>query len=204
MADRLTQRLRAGERRPAGDAGVTLIDLVVAMGLMGIFMAMFTAATLQIYGTVNRTEAISDAQSQVNLAMTRLDKEIRYASEISEPGSVGGDPVVEFLTTHTGPKVCHQVRLDVDQQRLQRRSWPENGTPPLWQNTPPLVAHISAAQFGSDPEEDAVMSRLTVRLTATPIVGDPDLQKETVVTFTAQNSTSSQPTSACQAGRTAP
>jgi hypothetical protein len=203
MTPRATERLRRARRRPTDDAGVTLIEVVVALGLTAVFMVMFTGAILQIYGTVNRTQAISDAQSQVNLAMTRLDKEIRYAAAIGEP-STSADPYVEFLTNHTGTKTCHQLWLDVDQKLLKLRQWPAGDTPPSWAGVRPLVGHLSAAQFTVPPRPAGVtLDRLTVRLTAESGSGDTRSQKDTLVTFTALNTTPELNTDveACRVGR---
>lgn len=196
------RRRAATGSRPTGrgDAGITLIELVVAMGLMGVFLAIFTAAIVDVYGTVNRTQAISEAQTQVNLAMTRLDQEIRYAAEISKPAA-SGDPTVEYLTTHTGVAVCSQVRLDVDRQSLQRRAWQQGGTPPRWDTVPPLVGHIAAAEFTLPVEDGVQLNRLTVRLTAASGSGRTAAEKETVVTFTAQNSTAADESEVCAEGR---
>lgn len=198
MAERI--RTAAARRRPRGDAGTTLLEVLVAMSLMGVFLAMFTGAVVQIYDNVNRTQAISEAQSQVNLAMTRLDREIRYAAEISKPATAG-DPTVEYLTTHTGVARCSQVRLDVGRQLLQRRAWQQGATPPRWDTVPPLVGHVAAAEFTLPTEDGVQLNRLTVRLTAASGSGRTAAEKETVVTFTALNSTSADESEVCTEGR---
>lgn len=178
-------------RRPAGDAGVTMIDVVVAMTLLSIFMAMFTTGVVTMYRSANRNQAISAAQSQVGTVYLRLDKEIRYAAGISEPGPVGADSYVEYLTVFTGTPVCTQLRLDVDSGQLQRRSWRQGSTPLMPGAWIPLAAEVSSAQPFTRWPADATYNfqRLQLQLDARSGAGPAATSRHSDVTFTALNTT---------------
>jgi hypothetical protein len=109
----------------------------VTMGVMSIVGAIFTAAILQVYQTTVKTESISIAQSELQRAFQRFDKELRYASWIAEPGLVGTAWYVEFAGADETK--CRQLRLETSPPErdnetdgygvLQMISW-TRGTPP--------------------------------------------------------------------------
>jgi Tfp pilus assembly protein PilW len=119
-------------RRVRGDAGVTLIELIVTMGVMIVVMAIFTAEVIQVVRSVGTSENTATSQTQLRLALQMLDREVRYASGITVPSStaVGGAWYVEFLAADptTGQPVCRQLRLD-SSGVLQQLSWTP-GSPP--------------------------------------------------------------------------
>lgn len=197
---------RPADPRPGGDAGVSLIELIVAMGLMGTFMAIFTGAVLQIYGTVNRNEAIGDSQTQVTLAMGRLDKEIRYAAEVGVPGTVSGVSYAEYFTTNEGVSRCGQLRMDPVNDQLKLRSWTLGATPPAWNTVPVLVAHVDSISFPT-ARQTSGYQQLRIQLQASAGGAAANVTKDTDVTFAALNSTASGANTSvttCAAGRTIP
>jgi prepilin-type N-terminal cleavage/methylation domain-containing protein len=95
------------------DAGVSLVEMMVTMGVMGIVMVVFTTGIAQLYWASRRTETQAVAQSQLYLAFQRFDRELRYASSISDesPVAVGGTRwYVEFA--EADPTKCVRLRLD--------------------------------------------------------------------------------------------
>jgi Flp pilus assembly pilin Flp len=111
------------------DDGVSMIEVTVSLTLMAVLMTIFTTAVLSVYRSVNRTEAISNAQSQLNIAFLRLDKDVRYASGISDSKEIGGYHYVEYLNTSLGTEVCTELRFGPTSGLLQRRTWNRNQTP---------------------------------------------------------------------------
>jgi prepilin-type N-terminal cleavage/methylation domain-containing protein len=108
--------------------GVTMIEVVVSLTLMAVLMTIFTTAVIEVYRNVNQTEAISTGQSQLNTIFLRLDKEVRYASGISQPiQRPGSNWYVEYLNTSRGNEICTQLRLTSTGQ-LQRRTWNRSQT----------------------------------------------------------------------------
>jgi hypothetical protein len=213
---RRTDRLRAGADGGSGgssDGGASMVEVTVSMVLMSIVLAIFTTAIVQMVGSANRNQTISSTQSQLTIAFLRLDKEIRYASAISHEGTVAGDPVVEYLTTNTGNRVCSELRLHAGQ--LQWRTWtqppppavpgPGNVTASKWL---PLATGISsAAPFTfHDADGQYVFQRLELNLTAGATYGGPSTSRQSDITFTALNTAlaSQGDTTECSEGRSIP
>ena len=180
-------------RRIQGDEGITMIEVVVCTVVMSIVMAIFTTAMAQINNATNRTQTLTQAQSQVNTAFLRLDTQLRYASAISQQATVNGDPYVEYLTTNTGNRVCTEMR--VHGGTLQQRLWtqppapavpgPGNETPTKWI---PLVSGVTTATFTfSDADSTANFQRLQVQLSTGTNTTKPPTLRQTDVTFTALN-----------------
>lgn len=197
----LLARLRA--RRPSGDAGTTLLELLVGMVLMTIFMGMFTGAIVAMTSTANKVEAVTIATSQTNQAFLTLDKQVRYAAALTTPGvsAVSGDWYVEFDTTNTGVDVCTQLRVDQTAQQLQERTWIVTSagaaTPTAWN---PMASNITngAAPAGSATVPFTVpaaatgvsspFQRLSFTLVATA-TGSSTSTTQSHMSFTALNST---------------
>jgi hypothetical protein len=200
-------RRRLGLVVASGDSGVTLTELIVSMTIMIVVMAMFTTGIIQIYRTVNETESTSIAQSQVNIAFLRLDREIRYASGLSVPLQVGADWYVEYVTTNTGVPVCTELRLNVAAGQLQRRTWVQGATPLVPSAWLPVASNVSSPQPFTLLPADATANfhRLRLALVATSGKGDTAASAETAVTFTALNtSLSTSGTAVCTEGRPIP
>jgi type II secretory pathway pseudopilin PulG len=200
-------RLSAAARGRAGDAGITVIELVVSMSIMSVFLAMFTGGVVAMFRVANRAEAVSTAQSQVNTAFLRLDKEIRYAAGISRPGLVGADPYVEYLTTTTGDPVCTELRLQVASRQLQRRGWTRGAPPAAPSRWVPVASGVSAAQpFTVSAADDTfAFQRLRLSLAAGSGSGGGAVSRPAEVTFTALNSSAGTASdTVCTEGRAIP
>jgi type II secretory pathway pseudopilin PulG len=194
---------------PAGDAGVTLIDVVVSMTIMSVFLAMFTTGILQIYRGTNKTEAITNAQSQLNVMFLRLDKEIRYAAGISAPNvtTTGGYYFEEYLTTNTGTMICTQLRFDPTARQLSRRTWTQGASPLVPSAWLPLVSSVDSTVTGTpftllDADSTYNFQRLRLRLTAVFGLGASSASKAIDITFSALNtSLTTSSDTACVEGR---
>jgi type II secretory pathway pseudopilin PulG len=130
------QHDRAASPPRPDDAGASLVELLVTMGVMSVVMMIFSGSILQVYRSATRTETQSDTQNELSRAFQRFDRELRYASWIAEPGTVGPASVnstwyVEFAGAD--PTQCHQLRLvpgsGSAQGVLQLLSWTK-GSPP--------------------------------------------------------------------------
>lgn len=94
------------------DAGVTLTEVIVAMSILSVVLALTTAGLVQMFRITSATETQAIAQSQIGRAVVRLDRQIRYASGISEPHLSGhGVQQVEYLVVETGKSTCVQLRV---------------------------------------------------------------------------------------------
>lgn len=213
--------------RPArDDAGFSLAEVLVTMGLMTVVMLLFTGAILQVYRTTRATEALTEAQGQLANAFQRFDRELRYASWIAEEGQVGTAWYVEFAGAD--PTQCHQLRLETGggSGLLQLLGWtrgspPAPGTPgqtiasqivttgvPAYfdrqqPNEAPYASPSptpTAGAVGADYVTD--FQRLRIRLTTRSSAGTAMID----TTFTALNSSreTSATTNGCSEGRPTP
>jgi hypothetical protein len=193
MTGRLPQR---------DERGTTLLELIVGMGIMTIFLAAFTSATVMLTRTSNHNQAVVSTSSDLNSAFLRLDKTIRYAASISQPGisSTSGYWYVEYLTSSSGASVCTQLRVNTGGARqLQWRTWNittsgysglsswtplasnvTNGNATTSSSTPPVPFALTASGGNLQTE------RLTVQLVTSS--GNPATTSQSTITFTAVNS----------------
>ncbi|MGC4174066.1 PulJ/GspJ family protein [Demequina sp.] len=126
-------RARVTRRRDdaKGDEGMTLVELIVAMGIFSVVLVVFMAAVSTMAQTTVKSQASSDASSQLRTVFQRFDKELRYASDINTPGTAGGSIYVEYWVPQnagTGESQCVQWRYVKSTNELQRRTW-EQGDP---------------------------------------------------------------------------
>jgi type II secretory pathway pseudopilin PulG len=200
---RLTAARRKGQ--PSGsDGGMTMIEVIVGMGVMVIFMSMFTSAVVMMYGSVNKSESLTNTASQLNAAFNRLDKTVRYAAAVRTPGQgTSNDWYVELLTTNTGTPVCTQLRVSQASNQLQQRTWTVAGTAPATTATnvsawAPLASNIvngNAAPTDNQNRPFTITTasgglnyeRLTVILRATSGAGTSAASTLSSLTFTALN-----------------
>ena len=189
-------------RADRSDEGYSLIEVMMAMVCMSILMTLVTSAIIQIYHAVNGVDAITSAQTEVNTSFVRLDKEIRYARAISDPGPVGGDQYVEYLLSVDSADTCVELRLHNVTHELQRRQWAKNQTPLVptaWQTLASYVSGVSGTTpFTVTAADNSQLTsfryqRLTVNVTSVtgggPGLTTPGSQRQTTVTFTALNTT---------------
>ncbi|MEU4214703.1 hypothetical protein [Actinoplanes sp. NPDC026623] len=219
----------ADPRRP-DDAGTSLVEMLVTMGIMSVMMVVFTTAILQVYRTVSATETLNDAQNELSRAFQRFDRELRYASWISSVGT-GSTWYVEFAGAN--PTKCNQLRLvsgppgSDAQGVLQLLTW-TLGTPPA-PGTPGqtiasqivtsgagLAPFFTKQDYGAMPyasptatpsggavgaDFKSVFQRLRIQLTTMTGVGTAQID----TTFTALNTTDNTPaTNGCSEGRPTP
>ena len=189
--------------KPRDDRGITLIELVVAMSIMGFFTAIVATALAQMYSTANRAEATQALQSRLNIVFERLDAEIRYASAISKPGpgSDGADRYVEYLNVNGSTQLCTALRLRGD--TLSRRTWTSGNTPTGGWST--LAGGVTGTEPFSVTSTGGVRQQLKLSLTVTFAASGPAAGSHAAVfLFSALNSdataTSSNAT-VCSEGR---
>jgi Tfp pilus assembly protein FimT len=202
-------------RRGDDDAGVTLAEILVTTGLMAVLTTMITPALVQIYHAVNRVDSLSTAQTQVNTAFIRLDREVRYARGISDPAQVGADWYVEYLLNSGGVDTCVELRVQASSSLLQRRSWVKNVNPLVPSAWTTLADGVSTGTpfTVTDPDTNTLTGaryqRLTMAVTSTAGVGRGNNSatgragavRQAVVTFTALNATAADSSSTCGEAR---
>jgi prepilin-type N-terminal cleavage/methylation domain-containing protein len=109
--------------RPFGDDdGMSLIEVLASMSVMTVLLAVVTGALIHGYRLTTRAESNSVAQSQVTVALQRMDRQVRYAAGIAAPYQVAGVPYVRYEVVEPGARRCYETR--VQNGNLQQRSRP--------------------------------------------------------------------------------
>ena len=190
----------AGVQEERSDAGFTLLDMMMAMTVMTVVMSVFTSSILSMYRASRTVDARSEAQTQLNTGLQRLDHQIRYAAGISNAYAVGGNPYLDFLTVEDGRRKCVQLR--VQNTILAQRSWTYQADPidltPWTQLVngmtypTPLLYKAPTAAIG----HQQLQVWLTVGATA-----DKD---SNIMTYTALNTDRTSGNDYCSAARTLP
>jgi prepilin-type N-terminal cleavage/methylation domain-containing protein len=130
--------VRGRDRARGDDAGMSLVELIVAMGIFTIVISIFMAGLITMTENTVRTEVTTDAAESVRRVFQRLDKQVRYADAINLPGNgASGARYVEFRTPETvsasGVTTCTQWRWNPATEEIQARVWPQSAaTLPGW------------------------------------------------------------------------
>ncbi|NYI41358.1 PilW family protein [Demequina lutea] len=208
----LLTRLRAALRREeSDDSGLTIIELVVAMSIFTIVLAIYFSALISMSKTTVQAQGSVDASDALRATFNVLDHEVRYASSINTPGQgASGAWYAEFEATDLPQKafpMCYQWRLDPNTHVLSTRTWTEDGTsaPTAWHGVSWNVqAGGGASPFTLTPAVGTVLRQsLTVHLTVKGPAGAQLADQET--TFIARNSSSASKSDlVCTAGMSRP
>jgi type II secretory pathway pseudopilin PulG len=167
----------------AADRGTSIVELLVAMGIFAIVLAVIGGATVVMVNDVRESQNLYAASAGAHDAFSRLDKQIRYATAINWPTRVGSDWYVEFASIDgANTPTCHQWRLSGGD--LQQRQWV--GVPvsaPSWVTVATSVANDPVTQppFVFTP---AVPSAPVQGLTVDLVIRQGALSAATVSLFT--------------------
>lgn len=104
--------LTAGKPR---DAGFTLAETIVSMGIFLLLMVMVLTTTLAISRATNSTRDFTDLNAQARVVMDRLARELRQASEISAvtlPTATSNDVAATFGVDFNDNQVIDAVAGD--------------------------------------------------------------------------------------------
>jgi hypothetical protein len=193
-----------------GDAGATLAELLVGITVMVIAATIGTAGLVQAYQVFNSFEARTNGQQQLTVSFERLDREIRYATAVSQPAVVNSDYFVEYLLGQTGTPTCVELRLHPATAQLQRRTWPD-GSPTSASRWLPLASEIypvtdSTGQAVQPFQLTAATTvvnyeRLQVSLSSTEGTGSSASTRQSIVTWAVMNADRSAATDVCTDGR---
>jgi len=192
----VTARARGGD-----DAGFTMIETAVGMVVMSVFLVLFTGSVVSMFGSSNHSQAVAHSAQEIDNAFTKLDKQLRYAAYVGEPGqdpNDGNNWYVEFQDANTSPATCYQLRVDQGTDTLQQRTWSGSGTPSGWQQLATGVLNGggsgASAPFAVTAATNVVTSaELTVHLITGEGTGSNAAQSQSSMTFTALNSTVTTP-----------
>jgi len=171
-----------------GDAGMSMIDLMVSMSIMGVVGAIVTAGLMQLYRATNSAETNSVAQSQISNALLRLDRQVRYAKRIHRTNATS----MTYEVAEKAVSRCYETQLV--SQRLQQRGKIIGASYGPWAT---LASGITSGGFTYlAPTDINDHQRLQVQLTAQS-AGGSAVTKQFDLTFTALNTTRTSDTNAC-------
>ncbi len=191
---------RGRHRVAPADAGVTLVELLVGMSLMAVVLSLSTAAVLHMYGIAGRVESTTVAHAQLHAAFQRLDREVRYASDVTDAEERSGGWYVAYRITAAGVPTC--VELRVLDTRLERSTWVENELATTRTGWLPLASDVRTLPSGAPlellpPDATSGFERLRLRFG----IGTGATAAETDVSFTAMNTVRDAEPSTCTEGR---
>lgn len=132
-----------------GDAGMSLAEVLVAMAVAAVVMALTTTGVVQMYRSSTRAEVLSGEMIQLQTVFQQLDRSVRYATAISDPSTaptIGGGWYVEWSSAVSGVPMCTQLRLDSASGLLQRRSRAAGTSAGTW-------VTVASFRFGTRPFE---------------------------------------------------
>jgi prepilin-type N-terminal cleavage/methylation domain-containing protein len=118
------------------EEGFTLVEMVVAMGILSLVLIVFFSTLSAIQGAVARQDNLSQTNDQARLALQELDREIRSANIIYDPATesykpsgiaVSGFALRAYTQSNYGTGrstyVCALWQITTS-QALQVRTWP--------------------------------------------------------------------------------
>ena len=196
------------------DTGATLVELLVGMLVMVIFMTIFTGAVVSMARTVVKVDAVTSSAAQVDKAFLTLDKLVRYANAITTIGTApSGGWYVELDTVDTAASkdTCTQLWVDFTTKRLRVRTWDARTAiglpiPSAWKTladniqpkdtTGAAYQPFTVSAVGASAPAGARFQQLTVTLTAGTSKVTSASTTRASMTFTALNSSASDPTNA--------
>ena len=120
------------DRPRAREAGFTLVELTVALGLFAAFLALFATAAVGFAGATADARADASSSSSIGVAAQRVQRSIRYADSVNYPGLVGTTVYTEWHTTAqsspTGVATCTQLRYNSATGVIAMRTWADTAS----------------------------------------------------------------------------
>lgn len=118
------------DRRLSGGDGVSLVEVMVTLGLLGLVLAIFSTAMVSMFGSVHTAERRSESNDAVRLAMQELDRQMRSGNVIRDPSlEVPAGMSLRIYTQTNAPTATEEnrcVQWRVLDERLQTRAWPHD------------------------------------------------------------------------------
>ena len=200
------------ERLRRGDAGMTLVELMVATAMLGVITTILGSVLASVQRSVVVNQRYSEANDQVRLAIDQLDRELRSGNVILDPSSAiptytGDAPAYYRLIVYTqsnsptrGQAVCEIWHITGG--TLQARQWIPGSS--SWLTSWRIVAeHIvnrstntHAFRLNSDPLKGN--RTVDIHLMVNPDYSDnPGGTIEIKASLTGRNTSYNYPTSIC-------
>ncbi len=145
------------------DPGMTLVELLVAMGIFVVVIAIFMSGIVIMTKDTARSVGVSDSTSTARKLLDRFDKQVRYSTSINPPGMGPTDGMfyVEYIVpsqTAGATPVCVQWRYNPSLGTMQVRTW-INTSPPMPSSWDTIATNVRNALATNPP---FVFSRASV------------------------------------------
>jgi len=197
------RRLARRPRHPA-DAGYSLTEVLVSMGIMSVVMAIASSGIYSMYHVSDAAETAALAQTELQAAFNKLDREVRYAARVGDPYFDSTTWYVDYVyPDDTAVNQCVQLSLPRAGGTLKRRQWDQRLSPSAAAtavannlvsartdaSVPPKMTNPFVLEASGDG--GSVMDRLNVKVRS--VVGQDETKqgiREYDLQFTAMNTLS--------------
>lgn len=196
--------LRGPDREEARDGGMSVIELITAMGIFTVVLAVFLGGLVTMARGTTRATQVADTSDSLRATFQAMDRQIRYASSINRPGTgASGAWYVEFIATElpdSQDPLCTQWRFDPTAQTLAYRTWRDtpSSTVTPWHTAAHGVSYDSSSgqrPFTFTPASGThYRQQLTVVVNIGPgAVPGAEVTGDVSTVFVARNSSETSP-----------
>jgi len=147
----IRRRLGLREQR---ESGFSLLELIIAVGIFTIFIAMFIAAVVSLSRGTVRARLTTETASSISVVFQNIDRQVRYADSINFPGlGPSGARYIEFRTPASSTKEnvtrCTQWRYVPSTGRIESRQWSDvaGAVRPAWSTKLSNVIAVSGTNY---------------------------------------------------------
>ena len=199
-------------RRFTDERGMTLVELLVSMMILGIAMTIFGTTLASVQRGVVAQDQLSRANDQARLALEQMDREMRSGNVLYNPateGTTAGDAAQNYymvrIYTQTnaetrGSYSCVQWR--VANEQLQTRWWPpehpEAAT--AWRTVAEGIVNKTFSEHAFELDSDALKGNRVLNVTLHVSVdpnATPVQATEIQAAFTGRNTSYGFPVNVC-------
>lgn len=199
------------------EEGFTLVEMIIAMGILSLVLVVFFGTLVAIQGAVARQDNLTQTNDQARLALQQLDREIRSANLIYDPStetyhpsgiSASGFALRIYTQSNFGTGrstyVCTLWQI-TSGQALQVRTWPpqQPNLATSWRTVAEdIVNPVVPASASPTPAFSVSSSGFTVNVT---LLVNRDLVRRPTQTETLQGAVTGRnisygfPSSVCSA-----
>ena len=197
-------------RRLTGEHGMTLVELVVAMSMLGVVLLIFTSVLASVQRSILVNQRYSEANDEARLALQQLDRELRSGNVINDPATPPtGYTANQTLLIYTqaslptrGEAQCEIWKVTTGGE-LQVRRWIPGAS--TWETSWRTIVDslvnrstgVNAFTMNSDPLKGE--RTVDIVLQVNPAYADhPDRTIEIQASLTGRNTSYNYPTNICQ------